>query len=89
MLQKSTLFCGTTTACYYGTLYTNSSVKLAEIVSKLGQRAVIGKVNMNQNSFPEYIESTDSSLKETKKFIEQVLNLNVSKLFCALIFFVP
>lgn len=69
---KTSLSCGSTTACYYGTIHTNSCIKLAEIVSKMGQRALVGKVNMNQNSVPTYIETTEESIEETKKFIEGV-----------------
>ncbi|CAH1404025.1 unnamed protein product [Nezara viridula] len=73
---KSTLRCGTTTACYYGTIHEESSFILAEIASRFGQRAIVGKVNMNQNSFPEYIETTEASLADTKQFIEKVKALN-------------
>ncbi|XP_024218988.1 guanine deaminase isoform X2 [Halyomorpha halys] len=73
---KSTLRCGTTTACYYGTIHQESSFILAEIASRYGQRAIVGKVNMNQNSFPEYIETTEASLADTKEFIEKVIALD-------------
>lgn len=73
----STLQCGTTTACYYGTIHQESSFILAEIASRYGQRAIVGKINMNQNSFPEYIETTEASLADTKKFIDKVIALNV------------
>ena len=32
--QKATLACGTTMACYYATIHTESSVKLAKIIDK-------------------------------------------------------
>ncbi|KAK9504433.1 hypothetical protein O3M35_010767 [Rhynocoris fuscipes] len=73
---NTTLNCGTTTACYYATIHRKSTEKLAQIASELGQRALIGKVNMNQNSPDDYIETTEESLKETEEFILNVNKLN-------------
>ena len=35
---------GTTTCCYFATIHRDSSVLLAKIINKLGQRAIVGKV---------------------------------------------
>lgn len=59
---------GTTTACYYATTHTTSSIVLAETCAKLGQRAYIGKVNMDRNSPEYYVESTSDSVAETVKY---------------------
>uniref|UniRef100_A0A069DTH7 Guanine deaminase n=1 Tax=Panstrongylus megistus TaxID=65343 RepID=A0A069DTH7_9HEMI len=75
-IVNTTLKCGTTTACYYATIYRQSTEKLAQIASDLGQRALIGKVNMNQNSVLDYVETTEDSLKETEEFIQSVKKLN-------------
>lgn len=54
-LQKRTLSCGTTTACYFATIHKGSSAILADEVHSQGQRALIGKVAMNQNSPDHYM----------------------------------
>ena len=63
---------GTTCACYFATIHRTASVKLAEVTAKVGQRAFIGKVNMNQNSPDYYIEDTEESVRETIQFVEEV-----------------
>ena len=45
---------GTTTAVYFATIHKDSSVLLADICSKMGQRAFVGKVNMDRNSPENY-----------------------------------
>ncbi|GMH89885.1 hypothetical protein TL16_g11595 [Triparma laevis f. inornata] len=63
---------GTTTACYLATIHLNSSLILADQCEKFNQRALIGKVNMDQNSPPDYIETTEESLANTETFIKQI-----------------
>ncbi|ESO98756.1 hypothetical protein LOTGIDRAFT_113990 [Lottia gigantea] len=69
---------GTTTASYYGTIHTDCTLVLCRIIDKLGQRALVGKVNMNQRSPDYYVETTDQSISETNRFVEEVLNLEVN-----------
>ncbi|EIW68517.1 hypothetical protein TREMEDRAFT_21899, partial [Tremella mesenterica DSM 1558] len=67
---ERTLRSGTTTSCYYATIHVEASVLLARICERRGQRAFIGKCNMDRNSPPTYIEpSTSSSLQSTLDFI--------------------
>ncbi|XP_036917568.1 guanine deaminase [Sturnira hondurensis] len=74
---RRTLKNGTTTACYFATIYTDSSLLLAEITDKFGQRAFVGKVNMDMNdTFPEYKETTEESIKETERFVSEMLQRN-------------
>ncbi|XP_037010938.2 guanine deaminase [Artibeus jamaicensis] len=74
---RRTLKNGTTTACYFATIYTDSSLLLAEITDKFGQRAFVGKVNMDRNdTFPEYKETTEESIKETERFVSEMLQRN-------------
>uniref|UniRef100_A0A2K5V8T4 Guanine deaminase n=1 Tax=Macaca fascicularis TaxID=9541 RepID=A0A2K5V8T4_MACFA len=74
---RRTLKNGTTTACYFGTVHTDSSLLLAEITDKFGQRAFVGKVCMDLNdSFPEYKETTEESIKETERFVSEMLQKN-------------
>ncbi|NWZ84392.1 GUAD deaminase, partial [Poecile atricapillus] len=59
---RRTLKNGTTTACYFATIHTDSSLILAEIIDKFGQRAFVGKVCMDMNeSVPQYREITADS----------------------------
>ncbi|XP_064152929.1 guanine deaminase [Anguilla rostrata] len=71
---KRTLRNGTTTACYFATIYTDSSLLLGEIADKYGQRALVGKVCMDaNNAVPLYKETVDHSTKETNRFIGELL----------------
>ncbi|NP_034396.1 guanine deaminase [Mus musculus] len=74
---RRTLKNGTTTACYFGTIHTDSSLILAEITDKFGQRAFVGKVCMDLNdTVPEYKETTEESVKETERFVSEMLQKN-------------
>ncbi|KAK0076312.1 hypothetical protein PV325_005596 [Microctonus aethiopoides] len=73
---KRTLSVGTTTACYFASLYGNSSTILAQKASQYRQRAFIGKVNMDRTRDDNYYENTEESLNNTVKFINSVQDLN-------------
>ncbi|SPO35978.1 related to guanine deaminase [Pseudozyma flocculosa] len=61
---------GTTTACYYATLHLEASKILAEICNERGQRAFVGKCQMDRNSPIDYVEKNAStSIEDTKEFI--------------------
>ncbi|NXE94756.1 GUAD deaminase, partial [Menura novaehollandiae] len=65
---RRTLKNGTTTACYFATIHTDTSLLLAEIIDKFGQRAFVGKVCMDMNdSVPQYKEITADSVQETER----------------------
>ncbi|NXH30350.1 GUAD deaminase, partial [Myiagra hebetior] len=71
---RRTLKNGTTTACYFATIHTDSSLLLADITDKFGQRAFVGKVCMDMNdSVPEYREITADSVQETERFVKELL----------------
>ncbi|KAE8250921.1 hypothetical protein A4X13_0g4253 [Tilletia indica] len=62
---------GTTTACYYATLHLESTKVLVDVCTTLGQRAFVGKCQMDRHSPVEYCEkSAARSLEDTKEFIE-------------------
>lgn len=63
---------GTTTCSWFATIHLGACKKLVDIIEGLGQRAFIGKVNMDQNAPDYYIESTEASLDDTRAFIEYV-----------------
>ncbi|KAA8650903.1 hypothetical protein EYZ11_009998 [Aspergillus tanneri] len=68
---------GITTACYYGSLHKSASLILARICLQLGQRALIGKCNMNRHAPSWYTESsTDQSLVDTESFIHELQALD-------------
>ncbi|XP_064388446.1 guanine deaminase-like [Halichondria panicea] len=67
---------GTTTASYFATIHLEATKELCRTVERLGQRALIGKVNMDRESPDYYVETTQESLEDTKKFIEFVKELN-------------
>uniref|UniRef100_A0A8C9VBI6 Guanine deaminase n=1 Tax=Scleropages formosus TaxID=113540 RepID=A0A8C9VBI6_SCLFO len=67
---KRTLKNGTTTACYFATIHTDSSLLLAEIADKFGQRALVGKVCMDVNkAVKHYKETPEQSKKETNRWV--------------------
>ncbi|OBT63045.1 hypothetical protein VE03_08186 [Pseudogymnoascus sp. 23342-1-I1] len=64
---------GITTACYYGSLHGEATKILADICLEKGQRAFIGKCNMDQNSPAYYTDASASeSLRVTEDFISHV-----------------
>ena len=72
---KRTLKCGTTSAVYFATISTKSTELLADVVKELGQRALVGKVNMDRNSPDFYVETTEKSVDDTLEFVEYVEKL--------------
>ncbi|KAI8582744.1 hypothetical protein K450DRAFT_226702 [Umbelopsis ramanniana AG] len=66
------LSCGTTTCSWFATIHLEASKILTDVIEEKGQRAYIGKVNMDQNSPDYYIEKTESSVSDTRTFIEYV-----------------
>ncbi|PFH51741.1 hypothetical protein AMATHDRAFT_58597 [Amanita thiersii Skay4041] len=76
---KNIISFGTTTCCYYGTLHLEATKILADIVHSYGQRAFVGKCNMNRNSPDDYIEhSTQSSVDATRELITYIRSLSCS-----------
>ena len=76
-LVASLLKAGTTTAVYYGTIHQKANQILADICLNMGQRAIIGKVVMdNPDECPEYYRdmSTDAALTGTSEFLNYVKN---------------
>lgn len=66
---------GTTTCCYYGTIHLGATKLLADIVLKFGQRAFIGKCNMDREVPENNREETQVSIDNTKKLIEYIDSL--------------
>ncbi|KAG8039233.1 hypothetical protein G9C98_003540 [Cotesia typhae] len=75
---KRTLSLGTTTACYFASLYNEASLILAEKAVKYHQRAFVGKLNMDRVRNDNYYERTDISVDNTRKFIDDLYKLKSS-----------
>lgn len=70
---------GTTTALYFATVHKEASLLLAKICSEKGQRALVGKVVMdNPDQCPTYYrdENTKNALEDTEEFIVAVNELH-------------
>ncbi|MGX5110184.1 guanine deaminase [Enterobacter cloacae] len=77
-LVSALLANGTTTAVYFATLHTESSVELARICLAQGQRALVGRVAMdNPSQCPDYYrdKTAASAEAETRAFICAVAEL--------------
>eukprot|EP00966_Prymnesium_polylepis_P303246 7004646-Prymnesium_polylepis.3 len=61
---------GTTTAVYYASIHLESTKLLVDICRAQGQRAVVGKVTMDQHGAEGYQESTADALRDTEVLIQ-------------------
>lgn len=68
---------GTTTAMYFATIHKDASLLLADIAHKVGQRAFVGKLSMDQNSPDYYIEEKTNAIPDLEDFIETLQSKNV------------
>ncbi|KAI1214746.1 guanine deaminase [Annulohypoxylon truncatum] len=68
---------GITTASYYGSLHAEATNILADICLEKGQRALVGKCNMNRNA-PDYYRdvSVEASLKDTEECIKHIRDID-------------
>jgi len=66
---EDTVNSGTTTAVYFSTLHLDASLLLSDIAETKGQRAFIGKVNMDTNCPDFYRETTEESKRNTEAFV--------------------
>ncbi|EPY49920.1 guanine deaminase [Schizosaccharomyces cryophilus OY26] len=77
-----TLSYGTTFASYFSSLHTPASALLAELCFSLGQRAYIGKCNMNTLSPAHYCEkSCKSSVEATNVLVSFMSQLDPNRKF--------
>lgn len=67
---------GTTTALYNATIHLDATLALCDICEQLGQRAMVGKVCMDQNAPDYYIENTQESLQTAEKYLSAVIEKN-------------
>lgn len=70
---RRTLRNGTTTCCYFATLHVDATMELARVVQQLGQRALVGKVCMDRNAPPTYVEaSAAQSLADAARVVDLI-----------------
>lgn len=76
-LVRRAIDSGTTLASYYGTSHLDTTVQLAKIAQRVGQRCLVGRVCM-ERFCPEEIadESTESALAADREFVRIVKNLD-------------
>ncbi|RPD66407.1 Metallo-dependent hydrolase [Lentinus tigrinus ALCF2SS1-7] len=73
---KRTIDYGSTTCCYYGTLHLEGTNILADVIHNYGQRAFVGKCNMDRNSPDYYVEpSPEASITATRDLITHIRSL--------------
>lgn len=63
---------GTTYCSYFATIHTEATKLLADECIKQGQRALVGKVNMDMNAPEYYIEKTKESITATEHVIQYI-----------------
>ncbi|KAF9227848.1 guanine deaminase [Gyrodon lividus] len=75
-IVKRVIASGTTTSCYYGSLHLEATKLLASIIQQKGQRAFVGKCNMNWHCPPYYTEhSVEESIETTLALLEHIREL--------------
>ena len=68
---------GVTTASYYGSIHLEATKILADICLAKGQRALVGKCNMNRNGATFYQDaSAKTSLHETTEVIQHIRSID-------------
>lgn len=69
----------TTRACIFATIHRQSTLLLMDLLEEAGLSVMVGKVNMDRNS-PEYlIETTEESVDETIRWLNDVLERNYKR----------
>ncbi|KAG7394334.1 hypothetical protein PHYBOEH_005293 [Phytophthora boehmeriae] len=64
---------GTTTCSYFATIHLDACKVLADIIEQVGQRGYVGKVNMDRNGSSGLQEDTQTSIDDTRDFVDYVL----------------
>ncbi|NCB31576.1 MAG: guanine deaminase, partial [Clostridia bacterium] len=70
-LAKELIRRGTTRICAFSSIHREGTHVLMRELEKVGVTGYVGKVNMDRNSAPSVTETTEGSLAETVRFIEE------------------
>ena len=62
---------GTTRVAMFSSLHVDATLILMEELERAGITGYVGKVNMDRNSCPELKESTEESISETRRWLEE------------------
>ncbi|KAL8578350.1 hypothetical protein ACOMHN_031724 [Nucella lapillus] len=73
-MVRRTLRNGTTSASYFSTIHADTTLLLCQAAEEQGQRALVGKCNMDRSSPDYYTETTQQSVADTKLFVKEVLS---------------
>lgn len=69
-LAQELIRLGTTRVCMFASIHRKSTLILMEELEKTGVTGYVGKVNMDRNTTPALTETTEESLLETRRFLE-------------------
>jgi len=67
---RRTLACGTTTACYFGTIHVEATLQLVDACAAAGQRGLCGLVSMDVNS-GDYSMGVEGCIESLERFLDQ------------------
>lgn len=67
---KALVQAGTTRACVFGTIHTDTVLLLMDILERSGVTAYVGKVNMDRNVPESVCEETETSIQETERWLK-------------------
>jgi len=78
---KSTLSKGSTTTAYFGSIHKDACLVLADEAEVQGQRAFVGKTNMDTNNLADYYkdESSQQSLNDTLDFVHRMSDMKLTE----------
>ncbi len=62
---------GTTRVCMFSSLHTDATLILMEELEKVGVTGYVGKVNMDRNGIPSLEETTEQSVRETLRWLDE------------------
>lgn len=69
-LAQKLIAYGTTRVCMFSSLHTDATLILMEELENAGVTGYVGKVNMDRNSPKYYVESTETSKRETLRWLD-------------------
>ncbi len=70
---------GTTRVCMFSSLHTDATIILMEEMEKAGVCGYIGKVNMDRNGGKRLQESTEESIRETLRYLDEGSSFSLVK----------
>ena len=70
-LASDLITSGTTRVCMFSSLHTDATLILMEELEKAGVTGYVGKVNMDRNGSPELQETTEQSMHETLRWLDE------------------